>query len=94
MTKGPGKNTKLWSPVIDARAGIVCQIKQLDKERELTANGLSRLAAMLQTTIKSILNGENRTPGTITIKSFVTVWKLPWMRSYPPPYLTHWNKKK
>ncbi len=76
MTKGPGKNTKLWSPVIDARAGIVCQIKQLDKERELTANGLSRLAAMLQTNIKRILSGENRAPGSTTIESFVTGWQV------------------
>lgn len=53
---------------MDTREAIARRIKQLCKERELTPNGLSNLAAVPQATIKSILNGESKNPGTVTIK--------------------------
>ena len=53
---------------MDTREAIVFRINQLCKERGLTPNGLSNLAAVPQATVKSILNGESQNPGTVTIK--------------------------
>ena len=53
---------------MDTREAIVFRIKQLCKERGLTPNGLSNLAAVPQATVKSILNGESQNPGTVTTK--------------------------
>jgi transcriptional regulator with XRE-family HTH domain len=47
---------------------IAARIRNLCKERSLTPNGLSNIAAVPQATIKSILNGESKNPGTVTIK--------------------------
>lgn len=53
---------------MDTREAIVFRIRQLCDERNLTPNGLSNLAAVPQATVKSILNGESRNPGAVTIK--------------------------
>ena len=50
------------------REAIAARILQLCRERGLTPNGLSNLAAVPQATVKNILNGESRNPGTVTIK--------------------------
>ena len=44
------------------------RILQLCRERGLTPNGLSNLAGVPQATVKSILNGESRNPGIVTLK--------------------------
>ena len=53
---------------MDTREAIANRILQLCKERGLTPNGISNLAAVPQATVKSILNGESKKPGTVTIK--------------------------
>lgn len=47
---------------------VANRILQLCKARGLTPNGLANLSAVPQGTIKSILNGESRNPGIVTIK--------------------------
>ena len=47
---------------------IAFRIRQLCKERGLTPNALSNLSAVPQATVKSILNGESKNPGAVTIK--------------------------
>lgn len=47
---------------------VAARILQLCKERGLTPNGISNIAAVPQATVKSILNGESKNPGTVTIK--------------------------
>lgn len=47
---------------------VVERIYELCKEREITPNALSYLAGISQSTIKSILNGESKNPGIVTIK--------------------------
>ena len=47
---------------------IAARILELCKERGITPNGLSNISAVPQATIKSILNGESKKPGTVTIK--------------------------
>lgn len=40
----------------------------LCKERNITQNGLCYLSGVPQSTIKSIINGESKNPGIVTIK--------------------------
>ncbi len=47
---------------------VVKRIRQLCRERGITPNAISNLAAIPQGTVKSILNGESQNPGIITIK--------------------------
>ncbi len=47
---------------------VAYRIRQLCKERDVTPNGISYIAGIPQSTIKSILNGESKNPGTVTIK--------------------------
>jgi len=47
---------------------VAARILQLCHERNLTPNGISNIAAVPQATVKSILNGESKNPGTVTIK--------------------------
>lgn len=44
------------------------RIRQLCAEYGLTPNGLANESAVPQATIKSILNGESKNPGVVTIK--------------------------
>lgn len=53
---------------MDTRAAIANRIRQLCKERGITPNRLSTISAVPQATIKSILNGESKNLGAVTIK--------------------------
>lgn len=53
---------------MNTQEAIAARILQLCKERGLTPNGISYIAAVPQSTIKNILNGESQNPGTVTIK--------------------------
>ena len=53
---------------MDTREAIAKRIKCLCSERGITPNKLSTISAVPQATIKSILNGESKNPGTVTIK--------------------------
>lgn len=53
---------------MDTRETIAFRIRQLCKERHITPNGISNIAGIPQATVKSILNGESKNPGTVTIK--------------------------
>ncbi|MBE6932608.1 MAG: helix-turn-helix transcriptional regulator [Ruminococcaceae bacterium] len=53
---------------MNTREVIANRIRELCKERGITPNGISNLSAVPQATVKSILNGESKNPGTVTIK--------------------------
>ena len=53
---------------MDTREAIANRIRQLCKERNITPNALSNISAVPQATVKSILNGESKNPGAVTIK--------------------------
>lgn len=53
---------------MDTREAIANRIRELCKECGITPNGLANISAVSQATIKSILNGESKNPGTVTIK--------------------------
>ena len=46
----------------------VNRICQLCAERNITPNALSYIAGISQSTVKSILNGESKNPGIVTLK--------------------------
>ena len=47
---------------------VAYRIRQLCRERGLTPNGISIIAGVPQATVKSILNGESKNPGIVTVK--------------------------
>ncbi len=53
---------------MDTREAIAKRIIDLCEDRGGTPNHLSIISAVPQATIKSILNGESKNPGTVTIK--------------------------
>ena len=53
---------------MDTREAIANRIRFLCKERKITPNKLSSISAVPQATVKSILNGESKNPGAVTIK--------------------------
>ena len=50
------------------REMVAYRIRQLCREQGLTPNGISNIAGVPQATVKSILNGESKNPGIVTIK--------------------------
>lgn len=61
---------------MDTAQTIAYRIRKLCKERGITPNGLSNLAAVPQSTIKSILNGESKNPGSVTIKKLCDAFEI------------------
>lgn len=55
---------------------IAYRIRQLCNQKGITPNGLSNLSAVPQSTIKSILNGESRNPGSVTIKKLCDAFEI------------------
>lgn len=53
---------------MNTREAVANRIRQLCKERGITPNALSYTSAVPQSTIKSILLGESRNPGVVTLK--------------------------
>ena len=58
----------LGGVVMDTREAIANRIRQLCKERGITPNAISNISAVPQATVKSILNGESKNPGAVTLK--------------------------
>ena len=50
------------------REAVANRIRELCKESNVTPNGISNIAGVPQATVKSILNGESKNPGIVTIK--------------------------
>lgn len=53
---------------MNTREAIANRIRQLCKARGVTPNKIGYISAVPQATIKSILLGESKNPGTVTIK--------------------------
>ena len=47
---------------------VVKRIRDLCNEQDITPNALSYKSGISQSTIKSILNGESKNPGIVTLK--------------------------
>ena len=53
---------------MQTQEAVALRIQNLCQTHHLTPNALSNLEAVPQSTIKSILNGESKNPGVVTIK--------------------------
>lgn len=53
---------------MQTQEAVALRIRNLCQTHHLTPNALSNLAAVPQSTVKSILNGESKNPGVVTIK--------------------------
>ena len=53
---------------MNTREAVSKRIYQLCNDKGITPNGISNISAVPQSTIKSILNGESKNPGIVTIK--------------------------
>lgn len=47
---------------------VIKRIYQLCEERNITPNALSYMSGVSQSTVKSILNKESKSPGIVTLK--------------------------
>ena len=53
---------------MDTCEAIANRIRGLCQERGISVNKLCSISAVPQATVKSVLNGESRNPGAVTIK--------------------------
>jgi len=53
---------------MDTQEAIAYRIRQLCQEQGITPNKLSKISGVPQATIKSILLGESKNPGTVAVK--------------------------
>ena len=53
---------------MNTQQAVANRIRELCKERGITPNGISIISGVPQATVKSILNGESKNPGIVTIK--------------------------
>ena len=53
---------------MDTQEVIASRIRQLCQENNVTSNKMSKISGVPQATIKSILLGESKNPGTVNIK--------------------------
>ena len=70
---------------MNTREAVALRIIQLCRERGLTPNGISNIAAVPQSTIKSILNGESSNPGIVTIKKLCDGFEITLGAFFSPP---------
>ena len=67
--------------------GEACKvrIRELCRERKITPNALSYMCGIPQATLKSILNGESKNPGIVTIKKICDGLEITIMEFYDTP---------
>lgn len=78
---------------MDTCEAIANRIRYLCQERGITPNKLSSISAVPQATIKSILNGESKNPGTVTIKKMCDGLEITLGDFSPQLNLTNWSRK-
>ena len=66
----------------------VNRIYELCRERNITPNALSYLCGIPQATVKSILNGESKNPGIVTIKKICDGLEITMMEFFDTPAYT------
>ena len=71
---------------MNTQEAVAKRILELCRARGLTPNGLSNLAAVPQSTVKSILGGESKNPGTVTIKKLCDAFEITLKEFFDTPY--------
>lgn len=78
---------------MDTREAIARRIRELCRQRGITPNGLATTSAVPQATIKSILNGESKNPGTVTIKKLCDGFEITLGEFFQRQNLTRWSRR-
>ena len=78
---------------MNTQEAVAARILELCKERGITPNGLSNLSAVPQATVKSILNGESKNPGTVTIKKLCDGLEITLGEFFSAPQFDHSERK-
>ena len=63
----------------------VNRIYELCKDRKITPNALSYMCGIPQATLKSILNGESKNPGIVTLKKICDGLEITIIEFYDTP---------
>ena len=63
----------------------VNRIYELCREHKITPNALSYLCGISQSTVKSILNGESKNPGIVTLKKICDGLEITVMEFFDTP---------
>ena len=71
---------------MNAREATVRRIRELCMEYGWTPNHLSNMAGVPQATIKSILGGESKNPGIVTIKKLCDAFEITLSEFFSTPY--------
>lgn len=61
---------------MNTRLCVANRILQLCHERNMSLNRLANLAAVPPSTLKSIMNGDSKNPGVVTIKLLCDGWGI------------------
>ena len=61
---------------MNTRLCVTNRILQLCQEWNMSLNGLAHLSAVPPSTLKSILNGDSKNPGIVTIKLLCDGWGI------------------
>ena len=72
---------------MNTREAVAKRILELCNEKGWTPNGLSYIAGVPQATIKSILNGESKNPGIVTIKKICDGFEITLKEFFDTEYL-------
>ena len=64
---------------------VVNRIYALCRERKITPNALSYMCGISQSTVKSILNGESKNPGIVTLKKICDGLEITLMDFFDTP---------
>ena len=78
---------------MNTRETVAYRIRQLCRQQGLTPNGISIIAGVPQATVKSILNGESKNPGIVTIKNSAMGLALLLVTSFLLSNLMRWSRK-
>ena len=62
---------------MDTIEAVRRRLISLCRERRITIHGLARISAVPPTTVRSIVNGESKNPGIVTIKKLCDGMDLP-----------------
>ncbi len=78
---------------MNTQEAISKRIIQLCKERCWTPNHLSYVAAVPQSTIKSIILGESKNPGIITIKKLCDAFEITLSQFFDTDFFNSLNQE-
>ena len=71
---------------MNTQEAVARRIRELCKERGWTPHGLSNHAAVPQSTVKSILGGESKNPGTVSVKKLCDAFEITLKEFFDTPY--------